>query len=142
MALTSMALAGAANAEAMFIGGQGVALRGFDPVTYWTLEISRRGNIDFETEIDDVVWWFSSKKNKELFEENPKKYMPQYGGFDADSIAHGYVRVSDPTVFVIVKEKLYLHYSIEVQNRWAQNIIGNIEIADENWPELSKIYEE
>ena len=142
LALTSMAIANTANAQAMFLGGQGIALRGFDPVAYWTLEIARKGKIDFESEIDEVTWWFSSKRHKDLFDENPKKYIPQYGGFDAESIARGYVRVSDPSVFVIVKDKLYLHYSVEVQNRWAQNIIGNIDIADENWPELSEIYED
>ncbi len=143
LALTTAVIAGAVQADATYLDGMGYALKGYDPVTYWTLEIARKGNIDYEYEDEnDVTWLFSSEKNLELFKEDPEKYRPQYGGFDAQAVARGFLRPGNPTVFVIVKDKLYLHYSVEVQNGWAEDIIGNIAEADANWPDLSETYDD
>ncbi|MFB3046014.1 MAG: hypothetical protein ACE10A_06860 [Acidiferrobacterales bacterium] len=36
----------------------------------------------------------------------------------------------------IVDDKLYLNYSLGVRSRWAKNIPGHIDAANENWPEV------
>ena len=78
---------------------------------------------------------FASQKNKELFENNPVDYLPQYGGYCAYAMSNGFVVSSDPDAFTLVDGKLYLNYSLGVRDIWSKDIPGYIESADENWLE-------
>ncbi|MEO0911603.1 MAG: YHS domain-containing (seleno)protein [Pseudomonadota bacterium] len=124
------------RAEPIYLDGRGRALRGYDPVAYFTEEQAIEGSPENIVELGDAIWQFEFPETVETFRENPEAYMPQYGGFCAEGISRGFKRISDPTVWVMVNGKLYVHYSVEAQNRWAADIRGNIRQADKNWPEL------
>jgi len=130
------AIAGPLCAEPIFLDGMGVAIMGYDPVAFIEMQETIRGRIDYELETPDGLWWFSSAAHRELFRKSPERYMPQFGGFCAQGVALGFKRRSDPTLWVLIDGKIYMHYSIEDQNRWAQDIRGNIRKAEENWPTL------
>ncbi|MDG1731210.1 MAG: YHS domain-containing (seleno)protein [Algibacter sp.] len=76
-----------------------------------------------------------------IFNKNPKKYIPQYGGYCAYAIAVKSDKVSiNPKTFQIKGDKLYLFY-----NAWGTNTLDlwkkeneNVlrEKADENWKNL------
>jgi hypothetical protein len=68
------------------------------------------------------------------FKADPEKYAPKYGGYCAWAVAQGYTAEIDPEAWKIVGGKLYLNYSKDVQKKWEQDIPGNIEKADQNWP--------
>jgi magnesium transporter len=55
-------------------------------------------------------------------------------GYCAWAVAQGYTAEIDPEAWKIVGGKLYLNYSKDVQKKWEQDIPGNIEKADQNWP--------
>jgi YHS domain-containing protein len=59
----------------------GVAIKGYDPVAYFTMDKPIIGNKDFEHEWKGVKWRFSTENHKKLFIEDPEKYAPQYGGY-------------------------------------------------------------
>jgi YHS domain-containing protein len=59
----------------------GVAIKGYDPVAYFTEGQAVKGKKEFEYEWQDAKWRFSSAENRDLFAANPEKYAPQYGGF-------------------------------------------------------------
>lgn len=79
-----------------------------------------------------------SQQNLELFEDNPRKYIPQYGGYCAWAVSQGYTANIDPNAWRIINEKLYLNYSKSVQEKWEKNTKGNIKQADNIWPDLLK----
>ena len=121
-----------------------MAIRGTDPVAYFTQGQAIAGDSEYETEWNDAVWRFSSAKNQELFESNPEAYAPQYGGYCAKALSEGNVVSTDPEAWKIVEDKLYLNYSPEVQQQWTQDIEGNIELADNMWPDVlvgAKVFE-
>jgi len=109
------------------------AIRGYDAVAYFTEERPVKGLTEFSYNHHNATWYFASQKNKELFENNPEKYLPQYGGYCAYGMANGFVVSSDPNAFTLVNSKLYLNYSLSVRNTWLKDIPGHIRQADENW---------
>lgn len=111
------------------------AIRGYDPVAYFTEERPVKGSPQFTTDHNGATWYFSSKENKALFEGNPDKYSPQYGGYCAYGMSHGFVVSTDPHAFSLVDDKLYLNYSLGVRKTWLKDVPGNIKKADENWLE-------
>lgn len=65
-------------------------LQGVDLVAYWFLEQDApavMGSEDNASTYNGYLFYFSSAENQKLFEENPEKYMPAYGGFCGWAIA-------------------------------------------------------
>jgi YHS domain-containing protein len=60
---------------------QGVAIKGYDPVAYFTLSKPVKGSAEFQYEWMGAKWRFSSAQHRDLFKSNPEKYAPQYGGY-------------------------------------------------------------
>ena len=122
----------------------GLAIRGTDPVAYFTEGEVVEGSEDYESEWNGAVWRFASAENQELFESDPEAYAPQYGGYCAKALSEGNVVSTDPEAWKIVNDKLYLNYSKGVQQQWVENIKGNIALADRMWPNVlvgAKVFE-
>ena len=122
----------------------GLAIRGTDPVAYFTEGQAVEGNSEYETEYQGATWRFSSTENQELFESDPEAYAPQYGGYCAKAVSEGNVVSTDPEAWKIVDDKLYLNYSPAVQAQWVEDIEGNIRLGDEMWPNVlvgAKVFE-
>ena len=116
----------------------GGAIRGFDPVAYFTESKPVEGKKAFSHEWKGATWYFASERNRDLFRADPEKYAPRYGGYCAYAVSRGYTASIVPEAWKIVDGKLYLNYSKGVQRAWEQDIPGNIASADKNWPGLLK----
>lgn len=116
----------------------GKAIRGYDPVAYFTQGKPVKGDSEYTYDWNGTTWYFSSKQHQDLFASNPNKYAPQYGGYCAWAVSKGYTAKIDPNAWYIHNDKLYLNYSKSVQSTWQQDIPGNIVSADKNWPALLK----
>jgi YHS domain-containing protein len=114
----------------------GVAIKGYDPVAYFTEARPVKGDSNFSSEWNGATWHFASAAHRDTFQAAPEKYAPQYGGYCAWAVSQGYTASIDPDAWKIVEGKLYLNYSAEVQKKWSGNIPGNIVKADVNWPKL------
>lgn len=112
----------------------GLALRGYDPVAYFTDGKPVMGDFTITAEHNGVTYRFASEKHKALFVKSPTKYLPQYGGFCAFGTAQGYKVDGDPNVWKIVDDKLYLNLAPPVAERWLADVLGHIKSADGNWP--------
>jgi len=112
----------------------GAAIRGYDPVAYFTQAQPVKGSEKFTHQWKGATWRFASAANRDLFRESPEKYAPQYGGYCAYGVAGGYAVSVDPAAWSVVGGKLYLNYSLGVQSSWKQDIPGYIRKADANWP--------
>jgi YHS domain-containing protein len=119
-----------------FTDANGLAIRGSDPVAYFTLGEPQQGSADFEYVWNNVTWRFANAENRDKFAANPERYAPQYGGFCAWAVSQGYTASIDPQAWRIVDGKLYLNYNQRIQRRWERDIPGNIAKADANWPDV------
>ncbi|NEZ61489.1 hypothetical protein D0962_01645 [Leptolyngbyaceae cyanobacterium CCMR0082] len=117
-----------------FADNSGLAIRGTDPVAYFTQGGPVAGSSEFTYTWNNATWQFVSAENRDLFAANPAQYAPQYGGYCAWAVSQGYTASIDPNAWKIVDGKLYLNYSRGVQRRWEQDIPGHISNANANWP--------
>lgn len=114
----------------------GVAIRGYDPVAYFTDSKPVKGKPAHTVTWNGVKWQFASQANADKFKADPGKYAPKYGGYCAWAVSQGYTASIDPAAWKIVDGKLYLNYSKGVQSRWEKDIPGNIVKANGNWPKV------
>jgi YHS domain-containing protein len=59
----------------------GVAIKGYDPVAYFTDGRAVKGKSEYSYNWNEASWYFSKPENRDLFAANPKKYAPNHGGF-------------------------------------------------------------
>lgn len=96
----------------------GILANGYDVVAYFSNK-AVKGNKELSTKYKGVSFLFSSQKNLQLFQKNPVKYIPQYGGYCAYAIGKTGKKVSiNPKTFEIRNHKLYLFY-----NSWGTNTL-------------------
>jgi len=112
----------------------GNAIRGYDPVAYFTESRPVKGSGEFEAEWNGTTWRFASAANRDLFLTAPEAYAPQYGGYCAWAVANGYTASTAPEAWSIYDGKLYLNFSLGVRDQWSQDIPGNVARGDTNWP--------
>lgn len=67
-----------------------------------------KGTAKYQTTYQGASYYFSSASDLAVFKQNPAKYVPQYGGYYANHVRQKQLVDSDPRVFFIVNEKLYL----------------------------------
>jgi YHS domain-containing protein len=114
----------------------GWAIKGYDPVAYFTQSEPVKGRGAHSYEWMGATWYFASAENMELFAGDPEKYAPQYGGYCAYAVSQGYTAKIDPDAWRIVDDKLYLNFSLKVQKIWEKDIPGYIAKAGVNWPQI------
>lgn len=112
------------------------AIRGTDPVAYFTDGAPMAGSRDIESEWMGATWRFVSADNRSAFEADPEAFAPQFGGYCAWAVSRNYTASTDPDAWRIVDGKLYLNYSLGVQRQWEGDVPGNIALGNANWPGL------
>lgn len=133
-----LALAAGVVSAGDFFEKDGAALRGYDPVAYFSAGEAQKGSPDHSYEYKGSKFLFASDANKRAFAQDPDKYAPQFGGYCAFGTAQGYKVSTQPDAFAVVDGKLYLNYNRDVQGMWRKDVPGNIARAEKNWPEVSK----
>lgn len=117
---------------------RGIAIQGYDAVAYWTEGTDVEGRPEVTLQWSGTTWRFASAAHRELFQQAPERYAPQYGGHCSLSVANGQTSRGAGDAWAIHEGKLYLNGSKEVRTRWRRNIAQNIHLADLNWPGLKR----
>ena len=130
----SKAASPTSNEPAAVFAEGGIAIRGADPVAYFTQGAYVAGSSKYTHRWGGATWQFASVEHRDLFVSNPQQYAPQYGGFCAWAVSQGYTAPVDPTAWDIVGGKLYLNFNARIQGRWRRNVSGHISRANQNWP--------
>lgn len=131
-----MLLAAPLLAEPVNKNWRGLAIKGYDPVAYFTDGKPVEGSADFTHEWEGAKWRFASAESRDAFAKEPARYAPQFGGFCAWAVSQGYTADVDPEAWKIVEGKLYLNYNKKVQENWEKDASGNIAKGETNWPAL------
>jgi hypothetical protein len=114
----------------------GVAIDGYDPVAYFVEGAPREGSKSFTHGWNGATWRFASAENRDRFAAAPEKFAPQYGGYCAWAVGHGYTAGIDPEAWTIRDGRLYLNYDLEIRDRWLGDPAAWIASGDANWPKL------
>lgn len=112
----------------------GVALAGYDPVAYFEQSEAVLGTEGESVDYQGLKYYFSSTKNRALFEANPDKYLPAYGGWCAYAVAESSTKMEpDPTMWQIQDGQLQLFY-----DDWMTSLTGSLKDAWNETPEEYK----
>lgn len=117
---------------------KGLAAKGYDVVAYFTNRRAVKGLPQFMTEWMGAVWYFATAENREQFLKDPAKFAPQFGGYCAWAVGHGYTADIDPEAWHITDGKLYLNYNKGIQTRWLMDKAKWIGEGEKNWPGLHR----
>ena len=120
----------------------GLALEGYCPVTYHTHNVARQGSAEFASTYNGVDYHFVSAAAKRMFESNPEKYIPAYGGWCAYGMAIQDKFPIDPTNFKIVNGRLMVflrNQNVDALAKWNQgDDQAQIVKADAHWKKVSQ----
>ena len=131
---TGTALAEAREINTGYFGN--VAIKGYDPVAYFTQQKAVQGSGGISHTWLGAEWKFSSNEHRSLFVADPIKYAPQYGGYCAGGLAYGDSTTNiDPEAWKIIDGKLYLNYDPGTAAELVE-VEGHLEKTRENWVDI------
>ncbi|MGC1467304.1 MAG: YHS domain-containing (seleno)protein [Pseudolabrys sp.] len=117
-----------------------LAIKGYDPVAYFTDGKPTRGLPEFTYQWDEYRYQFASAKHRDMFKADPVRYAPQFGNFCAMALALNQVVVANPENWLISAGKLYVFSKAAPAGPalFQQDLAANIAKANEHRPILPK----
>ena len=112
-----------------------VMLKGADVVAYFTENRYVQGQANNKSTYEGVTFHFASAANKALFDRDPRKYLPEYGGYCADGIAYGIPWGGDADRFKMINGKLYIFGGQGSLDAWNLDEKRNFALAEKYWKE-------
>ncbi len=120
----------------IFTDKKGVALEGYDPVSYFTDGKPVKGDPQIEATFNGALYHFASQEHRATFESDPTKYAPAYGGYCGYAASVGKVRPANPLLWSIVDGQLIVQHTKGAVELWEKDVSGNKAKADKYWPLL------
>ena len=114
-------------------GDAHVMLTGHDVVAYFTLGRHALGSPQIKSVYQGVTFRFATAEHKALFDKEPLKYIPQYGGFCSDGIVYGVPWGGDADVFRIIDGRLFMFGGTGSRDAFELDTPGNVKLADRYW---------
>jgi len=121
-------------AEPEVFATNGIAINGYDPVAYFTQSKPVEGDPSIASDWMGAKIQFANTEHNAMFDADPEKYAPKYGGYCAYAVSKGYTATTDPDAWTIFEDRLYLNFSKSVRALWSLNKGKNVRAADANWP--------
>ncbi|MEM8561884.1 MAG: YHS domain-containing (seleno)protein [Pseudomonadota bacterium] len=117
----------------------GVAIGGYDLVSYHQSGGPQMGLADIDVQYDHQTYLFANADNRALFLSNPSQYLPRYQGWCAATLSMGRLACPDYTNFKIEDGQLLLFELVGFTNGrtlWNSDPLGFRTRADANALEL------
>lgn len=107
-------------------------LGGLCPVSYLTEEKAVPGDPKYVVVVRRQVYHLASAEAKAAFTRDPDRFLPQYNGSCATSLASRRQYAADPRLFHVVDGKTYLFRDDDAKKQFEANPSQTIEKADVN----------
>jgi YHS domain-containing protein len=141
LALSSVVVRGQSSAQTktpVNVDAQGVGAHGYDPVAFFTEGKALKGAPQWQSNYGGAIYYFQSSANRDVFDKEPAKYAPQYGGYCAMALTIGKLEDVDPNYFLVHEGKLLLQRNEKAHMMFSKDPEGNHRKADENWAKLQQ----
>jgi YHS domain-containing protein len=110
-------------------------LFGYDVVNYFTDHREAKGSPEFRSVYKDVTFRFVSAEHKKMFDAEPLKYIPQYGGYCTDGIVYGIPWGGDADTWSMVDGKVYIFGGQGAKDAFFLHPERNFALANKFWSE-------
>ncbi|HMP11698.1 YHS domain-containing (seleno)protein [Hydrogenophaga sp.] len=112
-----------------------VMLAGADVVAYFTEGRHRQGSPGFRSEYEGVVFHFASAEHKTLFDAEPARYLPQFGGYCTNGIVYAIPWGGDADSWLMIDGQLYIFGGQASKEAFELDVPGNLALAEKYWNE-------
>ena len=110
-------------------------LKGADVTAYFTKAKYEQGKPEFRSTYEGVDFRFASAQSKALFDSEPAKYLPQYGGYCADGIVYAIPWGGDADTWKMINGKVYIFGGQSSKDAFELDEKTNLALADKYWAE-------
>lgn len=114
----------------------GLAIDGFDPVSYFTDATALPGQADVEMSLHGAIWRFRNEGNRAVFSAHPEIYGPGFGGYDPTDVARGKPVAGRAQIFLVHGDRLYLFNREESREAFVADPDTILKKAAARWPAL------
>jgi len=115
---------------------EGAAILGYDAVAYFTDNKPVKGSPKIRSSYEGADYYFASAEHKALFDANPSKYAPAYGGYCGYAASIDRLSPISPEWFQIIDGRLVLQHNKKAYDLFNKDLRGNIAKGDKNWAGL------
>ncbi len=116
----------------------GLAIGGYDPVTFFTDGKPMAGSANFELRYGGAIWRFRNVGNRDAFAAQPDIYMPKFGGYDPIGVTRGVAVAGNPNVWLITGDRLYLFYDRARLEKFVTDADRLSAEAERKWPDVKR----
>ena len=113
-------------------------------MSYFTEKQPVQGNKDISFVFNQTQFYFISLENRELFQKNPNKYLPKYGGWCAYAMSSNQRVRINPNSYSVNGDDLFLFYQtafVNTRSKWIKDSINLKNKADLNWKKRIESYD-
>ncbi|MBK7017912.1 MAG: hypothetical protein IPH39_20790 [Sulfuritalea sp.] len=110
-----------------------VMLKGADVVAYFVSNKYQQGLPQFSSRYEDISFRFASAENKALFDKQPTKYLPEFGGYCANGIVYGIPWGGDADTWKMIDGKLYIFGGQASKDGFEIDEKKNLALAESYW---------
>ena len=108
-------------------------LKGADVTAYFTQGKYLQGSTQFRSTYEGVDFRFASAEAKALFDKEPTKYLPQFGGYCANGLVYGIPWGGDADSWKMIDGKLYIFGGQGSKDAFLLDEKQNLTLANTYW---------
>ncbi len=116
-------------------GESSLLLRGTDVVAYFTEGRAVQGLPAHRSTHEGVTLQFASAAHKALFDADPSRYLPQFGGYCTNGIVYGIPWGGDADSWRLIEGRLYIFGGRASLEAFELDVPGNLALAQRYWAE-------
>jgi YHS domain-containing protein len=110
-----------------------VMLKGADVVAYFVSNKYQQGLSQFTSRYEDISFRFASAENKALFDKQPTKYLPEFGGYCANGLVYAIPWGGDADTWKMINGKLYIFGGQASKDGFEVDEKQNLALAESYW---------
>ena len=116
----------------------GVALQGYDPVSFFESSGPVQGSAGITASHDGATYRFASAENRADFQADPARYAPAFGGYCAYGVSLGKLFPIEVDTWQVIDGSLVLNKDLEVKRLFDEDRAENFAKARAEWAALSE----
>ena len=113
--------------------GNALMLKGYDVVSYFVDNKDSMGSAGFRSHYQGITFQFTSADHKALFDKDPPRYLPEFGGYCANGIVYGIPWGGDGDTWKMIDGKLYIFGGHGSKDAFLLDEVGNLALAKKYW---------
>ncbi len=128
------------------VDANGLAIGGYDVVSYFQDFKAAKGDAKFSVNYDNVTYYFTSQAHKDAFKAKPESFLPQCKGLCSWGVAEKSAKFPvNPESFKVFENKLYLFYDgpfqgqrLDTKELWLKDEKNFVQKLPAKWEEVKK----